>query len=36
MDDDTILGWVWAGQLYDGTHEWSESLGRPVKKPEKE
>jgi len=34
MDDETMTGWVWAAQLYDGTHVWSDFAGRPVKKKE--
>jgi hypothetical protein len=32
MDDDSLVGWVWAAQIFDGTHVWSDSAGRPVKK----
>lgn len=32
MDDETMVGWVWAAMLYDGTHEWSDQNGQPVKK----
>lgn len=35
MDDEAILGLVWAGQLFDGSHEWDERSDRIVKKPEK-
>jgi hypothetical protein len=34
MDDETMTGWVWACQLYDGTHEWSDMNGYPMLKPE--
>jgi hypothetical protein len=31
MDAESLVGWVWAGQLYDG-FEWSDMLGHPVEK----
>ncbi|MDB5095358.1 MAG: hypothetical protein JWO85_3459 [Candidatus Eremiobacteraeota bacterium] len=31
MDDETMIGWVWNAQIYDGL-EWSDSLGHPVEK----
>jgi len=32
MDDDTLIGWVYRAQTYDGTHEWSDLAGHPVPK----
>jgi hypothetical protein len=31
MDDETLVGWVWNAQLFDGM-VWSPQLGHPVAK----
>jgi len=35
MDEETMLGWVWNGPIFDGAHEWNDAAGHPVEKPKK-